>query len=494
MKGSVAVIGGGIGGLATAIRLANRGHAVTVFEKNASLGGRCNLFQRDGFTFDTGPTLLLMRDVLDDFFASVGRDTSSYVSLRRVNPNYDIIFGDGSRLQITGDRDELLGSLERLAPNSSSGFSRYMEDAGFKYRVARERFVERNFRSLREFATLPNLRLLIATQALRKLDVHARRYFQDERLQAAFTFQAMYLGLSPSKAPSIYSLLSYTELNEGIWFPMGGMYRLVDALVRLAAEMGVNVRTMCAVDRILVRDRRVRGVQVAGEKVAADIVVSNADLRHTYSCLLPPQVQGPRLRARLATLRQGSSAYLLFLGAPRAYTHAGHHTVFLSADIRGNYRTVFNERRLPHDPSMYLCIASRTDPSLAPAGRDGIYVLVPVPHATTRVDWRVSEGGFRQTVLRRVESLGFPDASRGSFIHALTPEDLASAYNLPLGSAFGLAHNFLQVGYMRPANRAPGLENMYFVGASTVPGGGVPMVIIGSRLTAERIIAEQDTG
>jgi phytoene desaturase len=485
------IIGAGLGGLATAIRLAAADYSVTVVEKNLTIGGRCNRLERDGFIFDTGPTLLLMRDVVEELFRSVGRRLEEYVDLIRVDPNYRIRFGDGSTLTISTDAEAMEQELERFSPGSSPGFRAYIQDAKYKYTISRQRFVERNFLRLRDFATLPNLRYMLKTNTLRSLQAHAGRYFADPRLRSAFTFQTMYLGLPPSAAPAVYSLLVYTELAEGIWFPRGGMYQLALALEALARELGVTIELGVEAKRIAVRGRRAVGVDLGGDVIPAEVIVSNVDLPYTYKWLLPAAAQGRILATRLPRLNYGSSAYLLFMGCDRSYGEAAHHTVYLSKDVAANYRAVFTDRRLPADPSMYLCCASRTDPSMAPRDRDGIYVLVPVPCASPNVDWRLDEPAFRSTVLARLNSLGF-DRQSVSFIDVTTPDDLSRLYNLVNGSAFGLSHNFSQVGYMRPANRARGLENVYFCGASTVPGGGVPMVIIGSRLTAERIISEQE--
>lgn len=484
------VVGGGLGGLATAIRLAHRGCRVTVLEQNPRMGGRCNLLTRDGYTFDTGPTLLLMRDVLDELFGSVGESVEDSLNLIRLEPNYRIHFGDGSSLQVSGDIDATCADMERVCPGSSPGFKRYLMDAGYKYQVSRRRFVERNFLHLRDFVTLANLYYLITTQTLRALDEHAGRYFKDPRLQAAFTFQSMYLGLPPSHAPSVYSLLPYTELAEGIWFPEGGMYRIVLSLIDVAQDLGVRLETSTTVGEIVVRGRRAVGVRVGADVVEADVIVSNADLPYTYSNLLPNHPW----KRRFPPLNYGSSVYLLFIAGKRRYPDALHHSVYLSRDIAQNYRALFRDQELPVDPSLYMCIASRSDPRLAPAGRDGLYVLVPVPHQTANIAWKREEQGFRERVLAQLKRVGFEDLHDACFIETMTPDDLASAYNLANGSAFGLAHNFLQVGYMRPSNKARGLENVYFCGASTVPGGGVPMVVIGSRLTTERIMGDLKDG
>lgn len=488
------VIGSGLGGLASAIRLQHAGWNVTILEKNSLVGGRCNVIEVDGFKFDTGPTLLLMRDVLDDLFRSVGRELRDFLQLVRVQPNYRITFGDGSSLEVTADRTRMAAGLEAIERGASSAFQRYIADAQYKYHVSRDRFVERNFNHLHEFATPGNLYHLFTTNTLRKLDRHAGRYFNDPRLVAAFTFQTMYLGLAPSDAPAVYSLLPYTELEEGIWYPCGGMYTIVAALERLALELGVTIRTDSEVQSMDPRGRRIASVRLAsGEDVPADVVLANADLPYVYDRLVPVSRRGRFTNRALRRLDYGSSAYLLYLGVDRSYPELLHHNVFLSTDTADNFDAIFKRRTLPVDPSLYVNVPTRTDPSVAPPGHDAVYVLVPVPRLTPSIDWQRDGAAFRETVYRRLESVGMTDLRRHVVVEReFTPANFASHYNLAHGSAFGLSHNFSQVGYMRPANKARDLTNLYFVGASTVPGGGIPMVVIGSKLVTERM--QQDWG
>ncbi|GAC1444806.1 MAG: phytoene desaturase family protein [Chloroflexota bacterium] len=487
------IVGAGLGGLATAIRLRSEGWNVTVLEKNAHVGGRCSVLQRDGFTFDMGPTLLLMRDVLDDLFQTAGRNLDDYVDLIRVHPNYRVQFSDGSGVEFSSDLQKMTAELDALEPGAGDAFRRYIADAGYKYRISRERFVERNFLHWYNFATLTNLYYLFTTNTLRKLDRHASRYFHDPRLVAAVTFQTMYLGLAPHDAPAVYSLLPYTEIEEGIWFPRGGMYRIVEALMKLAGELGVCIETDAEVTGLITQNKRVTGVHMAdGAYRSADVVVSNADLPYAYDSLVPDGLRGRFNKWRMPRLDFGSSAFLMYLGVDREYPQLHHHDVFLSADIVDNFDAIFRRFELPKDPSFYLCTASRTDRSLAPPGKEGIYMLVPVPRLTSGVDWNIERETFRDRMYDRLESVGLGDIRQHViFEETYTPLDFSEDYNLMNGSAFGISHGFTQVGYMRPSNKASHLDNLYFVGASTQPGGGIPMVVLGSRLTAERIA--QDT-
>ncbi|MCL6650060.1 MAG: phytoene desaturase, partial [Chloroflexi bacterium] len=344
----VLIIGAGIGGLALAIRLQGAGYRVTLVEQNEHVGGRANVIRDQGFVFDTGPTLLLMVDVLHELFACAGRGLTDYLDLVRLQPNYRVHFADGTFLDLTSDLPAQIAQLSRFTDRPAERLLGYLADAAYKYRVARERFVERSFRSLAEFATPANLVEVVKTGTLGNLYQHVSRYFDDERLKIAFTFQTMYLGISPHDAPAIYALLPYTELAEGIWYPRGGIYQLVEALVRVARELGVRIATGTRVRRVLVEGRRAVGVEtVQGVPLQADLIVSNVDLPTTYRELLPPAARGRFSDRALDHLRYTSSAVLLYLGVDRRYDQLLHHNVFLAADPRRNFEEIFRQGEPP---------------------------------------------------------------------------------------------------------------------------------------------------
>lgn len=483
------IVGAGVGGLAAAIRLRSQGHEVTVLEKNATPGGRCNRLQGGGFTFDSGPTLLLMPDVVQELFASSGADWRDYLELVRLRPNYRLAFGDGSSLELGHPPAETAARLEALEPGAGVAYQAFLQAARFRYTVARQLFVERNFRHPLEFATLPNMQALLATRALRPLWRDMRRYFRDERLQLAFSFQTMYLGMSPLDAMAIYALLPSTELEDGIWYPRGGLYTLVEALVRRLQALGGVLETQHEVRQVLLEGGRAVGVElVDGQRLAADAVVVNADLPYAYAALLPRSARHPLTRLRHRHLRHGASAFMLYLGTDCRYPQLLHHNVLFARDVAANFTAIFQHQTLPEEPSIYVNVASATDPTVAPAGGEAIYVLVPAP-CLGRVDWSTAAAPLREHVVDLLEQrMGLTDLRRHVvFERMFTPEDWRTTYHLDHGSAFGLAHNFLQVGYMRPANRSRRVAGLYFVGASTVPGGGLPMVMLSARLAAERI-------
>jgi len=483
----VAIVGAGVGGLAAAVRLASAGYAVEVFERAPDPGGRCGRLRLGEFTFDTGPTLLLMPEVLEETFAAAGRAAADYLTLDRCDPNYRIHFRDGSALTFTTDLERMARELERIEPGSFGRYLEFLARGEVQYRTSLERFVGRNFDHLGQFLTPASLRGILAVRAHRRMYPEVSRYFRDDRLRAAMTFQTMYLGISPFRSPAVYGLLPYTELAGGIWYPRGGLHAIPLALARVADELGVRVHYGAPVARIAISDRRARGLELAdGRFVAADVVLCNADLPWAYRNLIDPEQTA---LPRADRLRYTSSAFMIYLGARKRHSSLLHHNVFFGRDYRGAFDDIFEHLRVPADPSFYVNVSARSDPSCAPEGSDNIYVLVPVPHRSPGLDWKAEGPRLREQVLARLAEIGCPDIDRHVEVERhFTPDDWERELNLERGAAFGLSHDFFQVGPFRPPNQDPKVKNLFFVGASTQPGTGLPMVMLSARLVTERIV------
>lgn len=486
------VIGAGIGGIAVAARLACSGYTVTVLEKNATPGGRCDQLVREGHRFDVGPTLFLMPELFRETYAALGERMEDHLDLRRVDPTYRIHFADGTQFALTSDLQALQPQLEALEEGSLGALLRYLAEGHQHYRLSLKHFVGRNFYSAPEYFSLKNLLLvLFRLKALIKHYDNIGTYFRHPHLKAAFTFQNMYLGLSPYDAPATYSLLQYTELADGVWFPMGGLYRVIESLVAIAEAHGVRFLYETPVAAIEVAGDRATGVVLQdGSRVSADVIVANADLPYVYRHLLPDTVAADRLERMDYTC----SAIMLYWGLDRVYPQLGPHNVFLADDYRASFDRIFKDRTLPDEPSFYVHAPARIDPTAAPAGHDTLLVLVPVGHLddTAAQKWPALQAQARATVLRRLAAIGVTDLeAHVKFEISYTPEDWLHRYNLAKGAAFSLSHNFLQVGYLRPQNRHRRYRNLYFAGGSTHPGTGLPMVLLSARLTAERILKER---
>ena len=491
---SVIVIGAGLGGIVAAARLARLGCRVTVVEKNAAPGGRCGKIVRDGHRFDVGPTLFLMPEVFAQTYADLGESMEEHLDLRRIDPTYRVRFDDDTEITLTADLNHLQKQLESIEPGSFGGLLRYLEEGRNHYHKSLAHFVGRNFYNLAEYFSLKNLPLLFELKALVKHYDNIGHYFQDPHLKAAFTFQNMYLGLSPYDAPATYSLLQYTELADGVWFPMGGMYRVVESLTAIAEKLGVQFRYEAPVKQIEVAAGRATGVILEdGGRLAADIVVANADLPYVYDRLLPDRRAAQNLERKNYTC----SAIMFYWGVDRVYPQLGFHNIFLSGSYRESFDRIFKDHSIPEKPSFYVHAPARLDPAAAPEGQDTLFVLVPCGHLdpSNEQDWQALQSAARAHVLGRLGELGMPDLeSHLKFEIAYAPQDWAGEFNLAKGAAFSLSHDFWQVGYMRPQNRHLRYRNLYFVGGSTHPGTGLPMVLLSARLTSERILKEQALG
>ncbi|HET8909428.1 MAG TPA: phytoene desaturase family protein [Ktedonobacterales bacterium] len=481
------IIGAGIGGIATAAHLARRGMQVTVIEKNHWPGGRCDRFVRDGHQFNTGPTLLIMPHVYEDEFAALGTSLGEQLDLTRVDPTYHLVFDDGSQLTLTSDLKRMCDQLEAIQPGSFEGYLRYLSEGHRHYNVAMEKLVEHDFRTASEFFTFNNIPLLFSLKPLVQHYHHMSSYFTEPRLKSAFTFQDVYMGLSPFEAPSTFSMMAFTELAHGVWYPKGGMYSVVEALVDIARQAGVEFLFHTPVARIAVEGQRASGVVLAdGRHLAADVVVANADLPYVYEKLLPAD----HTAEQLAHKQFSCSTISFFWGVDKTYPDLAPHTLFLADDYQENFASISHLRGLPENPSLYIHAPSRLDPQAAPAGEDTLVAVVPVGHLDDAgaQDWRRIRAGARQAVFNRLALLGVTDVQDHlKFEVNYLPLSWRKRYNLMKGATHGLSHTLTQLGYLRPHNRHHLYHNLYFVGASTHPGTGVPTALICARQVADRL-------
>lgn len=484
---NVIVIGAGIGGITAATHLAQHGFQVTVLEKNDHPGGRCDRITRDGHHFDTGPTLLVMPLLYEAEFAALGTSMREILDLQRVDPTYHLAFDDGSQLALTSDMKSMQEQLETFEHGSFQGFMRYMEEGHRHYHLGIERLVKPDFRNALDFFTLSNLPLLYKVKPLANHYRNMSAYFDDPRLKAAFTFQDVYMGLSPFEAPATFSMMPYTELAHGVWYPKGGMYSIVEALTKLAREAGVEFIFDASVEKIEVKKNSVHGVQVKGQVIEADAVLANADLPYVYQNLLPKDGQTERLSRK----RYSCSVISFFWGVDKLYETLPPHTLFLAHDYRENFTSIIRDLSLPANPSIYIHAPARLDPSMAPTGEDTIIAIAPVGHMSENGDqnWAALRDQAREHVFRKLRLLGINDLEAHiKFETTFTPLSWKKRYNLAKGSTHGLCHNLTQLGYFRPDFQHARYRNLYFTGASTRPGTGMPTAMVSGRQAAQRII------
>lgn len=479
------IVGGGLGGLAAAIHLAARGRRVLLLEKNERVGGKLNLVEAGGYTFDTGPSLLTMPWVLRELFTVAGARLEDELELLPVEPTCRYTWPDGTRFDASQTMPLLLEQIRRLEPRDVDGFLRFMAYASRIYQAVAGPFLLEPFDGLRDLITPALLRDTWKIDPLRTVDQAVRAFFHSPYLRQVFNRYATYNGSSPYRAPATFNLIAYVEFIEGGWYVRGGMYALARALERLARRLGVEIRTNAPVEQIVLRDGAAGGVVVAGERIAAREVVVNADPRYAYEQLLPGQ---QRTAARLARLEPSCSGFILLLGVRRQYADLAHHNIFFSHDYPAEFAAIF-ERGVPTpDPTIYVCATSVSDPQHAPPGHSNLFVLVNAPALGPRVSWQREAQGYRDLVVRKLERMGLAGLSEQiDYEQLITPADLHSRYNAPGGAIYGLASNHPFTAFLRPPLRARGLRRLFFVGGGTHPGGGIPLVLLSGRAVAKRV-------
>jgi phytoene desaturase len=485
----VVIVGAGLGGLSAACHLAGAGHDVTVVETAAGPGGLARGFERGGYRFDSGPTVLTMPGVLESTFRAAGQEMADLLELQAVDPMYRAQFADGSVIYVRHGVEAMAEEVGAVCgPREAAAFRRFAVWLGRLYDLEISSFIDRNYRSALDLCWPPQAALrLLALGALRHLEPKVRSFFRDERLVKLFSFQSLYAGLAPAEALALFSVITYMDSIAGVFFPVGGVSAMAKALAVAATKAGATFYYGCEAERIELAGGAsgpVRSVLLkSGDRLPADAVVCNADLVTAYSRLLPG-LEPPGISVRG---RYSPSALVWHVGARGALPESiAHHNLFFGREWDGAFRALVRDGRRMPDPSLLVTVPTVDDPALAPAGANTLYVLEPVPNLDGRVDWALERTAARDALARRVAELGFPATIEVEEL--VGPADWARD-GLERGTPFGLAHRFKQSGPFRPPNidrRAPGLV---FVGANTVPGVGVPMVLISGRLAAERVRA-----
>ncbi len=485
---NIVVIGSGFGGLSAAIRLSAAGHEVTVVEQRDKPGGRAYVYTQDGFTFDGGPTIITAPWLLDELFAAAGKTTADYVSLVPIDPFYNIRFEDGSVFRYNGDRDSVVAQIREWSPSDVNGYLAFRKAAEDIFRTGMA-LIDKPFTHMSDMVrVLPDLARL---RSHRSVASFVNGFVRDERLRQVLSFHPLLVGGNPFQTSSLYALIHTLEQQWGVWFAMGGTGALVDALVRLLAELGGTLHLNCAVAEIEIDQgtRRATGVRRAsGELLQADAVVSNADVATTYLKLVHPRHRRRNTDRRIERLRYSMSLFVLYFGTDRRYDNIAHHEILMGARYRELLNDIFIGKKLADDFSLYLHRPTATDASLAPPGCDSWYVLSPVPHLANGTDWRVTARGYRDRIVNYLEQRYLPGLSR----HIVTeryidPLHFRDTLGSHLGSAFSVEPILTQSAWFRPHNMSEDIPNLYFAGAGTHPGAGIPGVLSSGKIVAEMI-------
>ncbi|MDP9470076.1 MAG: phytoene desaturase [Chloroflexota bacterium] len=490
----IVVIGSGFGGLAAAVRLAARGHQVTLLEKRDQTGGRAYVYRRDGFTFDGGPTVITAPWLITELFELAGRRPEEYVTLVPVDPFCRIFFPDGAHFDYAGDPDRMLAEIRRFSahPGDVEGYQEFVRRT--------ERIFAKGFTDL---AAVPFLNLsdmlkivpdLVRLESHRTVYGFVSRFVKDDRLRQVLSFHPLLVGGNPFQTTSIYTLIHHLEREWGVWFAMGGTGAVVDALARLFGELGGTLRLNAEVGEILTEGRRAMGVRLAdGEEIRADAVVCNAEVAGAYEKLLPAAIRRKYTDRRLARMRYSMSLVVIYFGTDRRYRGTdgptlAHHDIILGPRYGDLLGDIFSRKTLAEDFSLYLHMPTLTDPSLAPDGCEAFYVLAPVPHLGGKTDWTQAAKPYRDRIMGFLEERYLPGLSKHLVAeHMIDPRHFRDTLNSYLGSAFSVEPILTQSAWFRPHNRSEELPNLYFVGAGTHPGAGLPGVLSSAKIADDLI-------
>jgi phytoene desaturase len=489
------VVGAGFGGLAAAIRLLALGYQVSVLESRSQPGGRAGQIVDQGFVFDTGPTLITVPDLLEDLWATAGKDLHDYLDIRKLEPYYRIQFKDGKSFEYSGDSDTFDREVARFNPGDVDGYHKFLEATKNVYQRA---FVDLGRAPFHKFTSfLKVVPELIRIGGLKSVYEFTAGYIKDPYLRTVLAFHPLFIGGNPFRASAIYSIVPYLEKQGGVHFAMGGMHAVVQAMVRLVEELGGDVQFNQPVRRFLSSDGRIVGVETSGGVAkTADVVVANSDAAMTLLDLVPKENRSPVWSRYWKQARYSMSCYLLYFVLSKQYPELRHHTIIMPRDFKGVVTDIFDRKRIPSDIPMYIHTPSRTDPSMAPEGCESMYVLVPVPNLSAKIDWDLTSDDLRERVVDSLENEVGLQGFRESITveHRYTPRDFRDDLGSWLGAAFSIEPTLTQSAYFRPHNKLSEIDGLYLVGAGTHPGAGVPGVLLSAEIAANLIEQYESSG
>ena len=479
----VVVVGAGLAGLSAALRLAGAGRKVTVLERESVPGGRNGLLNKDGYAFDTGPSVLTMPSLINDAFNCVGEDMKDWLELTPLTPLYRAFYADGSQLDVHANTAEMEAEIAKhISSEEAAGYRRYVDFVTKLYKYEMNDFIDRNIDSPLNLLT-PNLARLIALGGFRRLSPKVNQFMKDPRLQKVYSFQAMYAGVSPQQALAIYAVIAYMDSVNGVFFPKGGMHAVPRALAAAAEKHGVVFKYNTTVTSVEVSNGRAKAVITeSGERYECDAVILNPDLPVAYRELLG------KSPVSIKRLKYSPSCVTLLIGSSKKYDFAAHHNIHFGHSWDGVFDELIKKKQLMSDPSILVTIPTHDDPNLAPPGKHSYYVLFPTPNLDSNIDWTKKAGPYRDQMIKTIEERGYTGFGDSIETEVMTTPLDWKNQGMEMGAPFASAHTFFQTGPFRPRNMAQGIENVVFAGSGTQPGVGVPMVLISGRLAAERIV------
>lgn len=495
----VIIIGAGLGGLAAACRLAKSGLSVTILEKNDSVGGKVNSVESNGYKFDTGASLVTLPHIFEELFEFCGKSLKDYLTFEKLEPICRYFWSDGTVFDASENLEKTEEQIAKIAPEDVGNFRKYIADAKQKFEIATRTFLSKSLGELPELLTAKNLPDLLKISSLKTLDKHNANFFRSEKMRQLFNRFATYNGSSPYKIPATFALIPFVEFGFGAWFAQGGIYEIPKALEKLALELGVEFLFDANVEKILIENGKAIGVKLKNELddedfLFADIIVSNADAIITYKELIDESERKSFPDKKLEKREPSSSGFVLLLGAKKKFPSLAHHNIFFSDDYETEFRHIFDVRIPTPQPTIYVSASSVTDETQAPKTSENLFVLVNVPYMRWQVNWQFEAEPYRDVIVRKLEKFGLENLNESiEFQEMITPEDFEYKYRANKGSIYGVSSNGILSAFRRIPNKSSDVENLYFTGGATHPGGGMPLVILSAKMASDLILQKFDS-
>jgi phytoene desaturase len=487
----VVVIGSGFSGLSAATKLASEGFDVTILEKNAEPGGRARMFETQGFKFDMGPSWYWMPDVFERYFEEFGKKVSDYYTLKRLDPSYKVILSANKEINLPANIHSLKQLFESLEPSCGDKFDKFLIESEYKYKVGIGEFVWKPSLSITEFFDLRLLSKAISLDLFASFGTHIRKFFKNEDILKIMEFPILFLGATPQDTPALYSLMNYAEMTLGTWYPMGGMNEIIKAMVALAKSYGVKVLTNHNVESVIIENKLIKKVVTNKVDFEADIIVGAADYQHIDSVILPEEYRNYNHKYWNSRLMAPSSL-LFYLGINRKIDKLLHHNLFFDEDFNTHAFEIYKKPQWPSKPLFYASVPSKTDISVAPAGSENLFLLIPI--APNLADSEETREKYFNIIIERLEKyVGHKIKDNVVYKKSFAVSDFKSEYNSFKGNAYGLANTLWQTAFLKPSIKNKNLKNMFYTGQLTVPGPGVPPSLISGLVVAKHIIENSKT-
>lgn len=490
----VTVVGAGISGLSAAVRLQKMGYEVTLYEKESKPGGKMSQIKEEGFTFDVGPTIVMMPEVYREIFEFAGVDPDKYIPMKKIDPMFHLYFDENQSLSFSNDLVALTKMLENISEADAQGYLAFLSDIYKRYLVAKESFITKSFRNWMDFYNPKSLWAGLKLRTFNSAYTSISKYVKDERLRKSLAFQTLYIGISPYQGPSLYTIIPMIELMYGVYFIKGGMYTLADSLANLFKELGGKIYYDTPIDELLIENKKIKGLRINEQEISAETVICSADFPYAMESLIPNESKrGKYTNKKISTMDFSCSCFLIYLGLDKKYSESSLHSIYFAQDFKGNINDLFEEGKLPESPSFYLYRPSLEDSSLAPEGKESLYVLVPVPELSKFDQWTEDTiKKYREHIINIIkEKTIFHDIDKHiAYEKIYTPENFKKQFNAYNGATFGLKPTLSQSNYYRPHNKFKYAEGLYFCGSSTHPGAGVPIVMQSAKLAVEELVKD----